>query len=504
MASLLTLGDLTAASASSARVQRELEAKSRLRKKKERGDDVEMAVAVPPSRTSEKRAARAEAYASAVSAADEWEPLVRREARLEELSFGKREKGGPTFDAEAQRAELAAARSALFAAGQKNKYHAKVKSKQYARGRKKRLKERRRGATEAAAEADPEAKKALEDEQALARVRERVTLKHASTSAWAKSLKKRGRAALEATKDARAEHVELGQELRRKQDDVEELPLAPPVTDEVDEANEVGQAIPSRVASMRFMQRAAELKTQRAKEDAQELLNELEEDDDLDDIKKLAAAPSFAASRLSGFELKKDWLEAAERARDAHVSQLTKSRGALVIEPQREEEEAPKKKKKKEKRKAADLSQEELVDLAFDDEVDEEFAAEKRQVEEGEDPKKKHDDDDELPGWGSWTGEGTAPPPKKRRRTNETTKKTNAPKSSSPHVILNPKPIKQRAKLKVAQVPYPFTSRAQYEKYLAAPIGPEWNAKRAVQELIKPPVIVRPGVAIDPIRRVKE
>ena len=60
------------------------------------------------------------------------------------------------------------------------------------------------------------------------------------------------------------------------------------------------------------------------------------------------------------------------------------------------------------------------------------------------------------------------------------------------------------ARAQVAQVPYPFTSRSEYERYMARPVGEEWNDASATRKLTRPAVSVRPGAAIEPIRRKRK
>ncbi|KAJ8604780.1 hypothetical protein CTAYLR_001036 [Chrysophaeum taylorii] len=515
----LTLGDLTAASTSSARAREELEAKSRLKKTAKK-------VETPPSEVAEKAASRAETYASTVARAAAWEPLVREEARSENVVFGRRERatsslGGLSagvFEESAwelsravreQTSDLAQAQSALHHAGQKAKYHSGVKSKAYARGRKKKTRERRERATEAAAAADPEARKKLDEQRALARVRERTTLRHNSTSAWARGLKKRGRGATEGHKDAAREQLEIGQELRRKQDDVVE---------EEEEEEEATAAPVSKVFSMEFMRRAeAEEEAEerrRAEREAKELAAELDESEDLEGIRALAgegdkSPPTlpFAEDRFAAGSLQlrngSSWRAVATRA--VAATRAVVSTKAVSIADAATKAVAKKaddravaaatktiaEKKKKRTKPALDMTQEELVDLAFDTRVEEEFAAEKSRVEEEDHRRANEDETPALAGWGTWTGEGVPEPKKKKRKDPPVSLKKKPP--TSPHVILNPKTIKKRAKLSVAQVPYPFTSRAQYEKYMGAPVGEEWNTKEAVAALTKPAVSVLPG-----------
>ncbi len=74
-----------------------------------------------------------------------------------------------------------------------------------------------------------------------------------------------------------------------------------------------------------------------------------------------------------------------------------------------------------------------------------------------------------------------------------------------PTVMLNNKRQKRSALLRVAQVPYPFTSREQYERSMRRPIGPEWNTCQSVRALTKKPELTRAGAIIAPLStKVKE
>lgn len=52
----------------------------------------------------------------------------------------------------------------------------------------------------------------------------------------------------------------------------------------------------------------------------------------------------------------------------------------------------------------------------------------------------------------------------------------------------------------VSEVPYPFTSREQYERSLRQPIGGEWNTSQSVRAMTRPAVVVRAGVAVAPMK----
>eukprot|EP00939_MAST-03C_sp_MAST-3C-sp1_P000857 g857.t1 len=114
-------------------------------------------------------------------------------------------------------------------------------------------------------------------------------------------------------------------------------------------------------------------------------------------------------------------------------------------------------------------------------------------------------------GWGSWTGEGVVIS-KRAARTRQ--KKAAAKKlaaeekrnkirmkrrdAHTPHLILNEKRNKKASKYTIKSVPYPFKTRAQYEKTLKRSIGKESNTSRFVDKYTKEAVHTRAGVIITP------
>eukprot|EP00611_Tribonema_gayanum_P000391 TRINITY_DN10265_c0_g1_i1.p2 TRINITY_DN10265_c0_g1~~TRINITY_DN10265_c0_g1_i1.p2 ORF type:complete len:158 (-),score=23.50 TRINITY_DN10265_c0_g1_i1:168-620(-) len=114
-------------------------------------------------------------------------------------------------------------------------------------------------------------------------------------------------------------------------------------------------------------------------------------------------------------------------------------------------------------------------------------------------------------GWGSWAGMGARPAQPSKRALAEAEKaKLEAEKAkkarsdaSLPTVIINQKRHKASARLKIAQIPYPFTSKEQYERSMRQPLGPEWNTPSSVRELTRPQVIFQPGAVIDPLKLPK-
>ena len=318
----------------------------------------------------------------------------------------------------------------------------------------------------------------------------------------------------------------------------------------------------SALLNMKFMVKAREAQRARAREDAERLLEELEaenassDDDDEDGaaLRELAAlsgdapaeaeapptvalqgnslkvrrkrgaaaaaapaaAPAAADGTGAGAAATKKaraaaaeapasggegaWLAAARkaRARGRAVSQKHVEvepprlrTGSTVSEPEQAapvQEDAP----------LTKLSQQDLLHMAFDDKDQEDFAAQRS---EELAPERPPDQPDVL-GWGSWTGEGApAPRPKKKRKEAPVTIVPPTGAAANPRVILNPKRHKKAGLLKVAQVPYPFTSRSEYERYMARPVGSDWNAAPAVKKLTRPAVSVRAGAAVEPIRK---
>lgn len=50
-------------------------------------------------------------------------------------------------------------------------------------------------------------------------------------------------------------------------------------------------------------------------------------------------------------------------------------------------------------------------------------------------------------------------------------------------------------------MPYPFTSREQYERAINGAVGPEWNISTAVKNFTRPDVVTRAGKMIRPISK---
>lgn len=151
-------------------------------------------------------------------------------------------------------------------------------------------------------------------------------------------------------------------------------------------------------------------------------------------------------------------------------------------------------------------SQQELIARAFaDDAVFSTFTAEKKAVASSAGPQKKSTS---LPGWGAWTGSGLSRRDRRwaqgvRARDVEEVPGVNPSKRKDAkldRVIINEGRVKNNAKYLATQLPHPFETRAQYERSLRLPVGPEWQTKESFQGGTKPRVMVRQGI-IRPMER---
>ena len=57
------------------------------------------------------------------------------------------------------------------------------------------------------------------------------------------------------------------------------------------------------------------------------------------------------------------------------------------------------------------------------------------------------------------------------------------------HVIISERKDKKASKYLVRDLPYPYTSKAQFERSLEQPVGPEWNTRMAFQKGTLPKVV---------------
>ena len=111
--------------------------------------------------------------------------------------------------------------------------------------------------------------------------------------------------------------------------------------------------------------------------------------------------------------------------------------------------------------------------------------------------------DTTLPGWGAWGGKGTrkaAPKPHLIKRVAGVDPTTRADYGKA-HVIISEKRDKKAAKYTVKDLPFPYTSRAQFERSLDTPLGIEWNTRVGFQRATLPRVVTKPGQVIAPLEK---
>ena len=151
------------------------------------------------------------------------------------------------------------------------------------------------------------------------------------------------------------------------------------------------------------------------------------------------------------------------------------------------------------------IQQRDLVARAFaDDNVVSAFEAEKEQEMELDAPQEQ---DLTLPGWGSWGGKGIRKAKGKKDAKPKFVKHiagvlpTARRDAGMAHVIINEKRDRKSVKYLVKDLPYPYTSAAQFEHALNKPLGREWTTALTHRNAITPSVILKAGRVIEPISK---
>ncbi|MCJ1290935.1 hypothetical protein MMC34_002477 [Xylographa carneopallida] len=117
-----------------------------------------------------------------------------------------------------------------------------------------------------------------------------------------------------------------------------------------------------------------------------------------------------------------------------------------------------------------------------------------------------------LPGWGSWTGAGISVRERKltqQRNARDPHTRTTVPgvepgkrrDAKLERVIVSEKRVKKNAKYLAGELPHPYETRAQYERSLRLPVGPEWTTKEVFQRATMPRVLMRKGVVVGAMER---
>ena len=140
----------------------------------------------------------------------------------------------------------------------------------------------------------------------------------------------------------------------------------------------------------------------------------------------------------------------------------------------------------------------ELAKRAFaGDDVVDKFLEEKEELIQEQKPQEI---DNTLPGWGTWTGPGLSKKAQKRNAKKKFVTKVpgiapeNRKDAKLKDVIISEKRVKKNAKYLAGQLPHPFETRAQYERSLRLPVGPEWTTKETYQAMTKPRILMKQGV----------
>jgi U3 small nucleolar RNA-associated protein 14 len=148
------------------------------------------------------------------------------------------------------------------------------------------------------------------------------------------------------------------------------------------------------------------------------------------------------------------------------------------------------------------ISQTEILRRAFaGDDVEDDFEKEKQGVVADED---EQIIDNTMAGWGSWVGEGVSKRELKRAKgkvlsKQEGIKPENRKDARLKNVIINHKRVRKNVDYLASTLPFPYNSRAEYERSIRMPIGTEWNVKQTYQENTKPRVLVKPGAIVAPM-----
>lgn len=107
-----------------------------------------------------------------------------------------------------------------------------------------------------------------------------------------------------------------------------------------------------------------------------------------------------------------------------------------------------------------------------------------------------------LAGWGSWGGKGTRKSKKKIVKTIPGIEASSRKDAGKSNVIISERKDKKASKYLSTDLPYPYTSAAQYEASFADPVGAEWNTRAVHQRAVMPRVTKKPGAIIEPVRRL--
>ncbi|TCD71137.1 hypothetical protein EIP91_012085 [Steccherinum ochraceum] len=211
------------------------------------------------------------------------------------------------------------------------------------------------------------------------------------------------------------------------------------------------------------------------------------------------AGPSSTAPPAKGKKSAKAKSKAPEAVQDDSDDSSDDSDANSELE---EQEKVVDSKLKGKSRAVKAFEQRDIVARAFaGDNVVQQFAEAKRLEMQEDAPKEV---DTTLPGWGSWGGAGlkkSAPKPQFVKKVAGVDPKTRADYNKA-HVIISEKRDKKAAKYMVKDLPFPYTSKAQFERNMDTPLGTEWNTRVGFQRGTLPRVVTKPGTIISPLEKL--
>ena len=469
-------------------------------------------------------------------------------------------------EAKARKEELAKQRALLFYHEVKAKRLKKIKSKEYRRRLKKAEKKKSNAATgeDGMLLLDEEELKQQREEAEYARAKERLTLKHKNTSRFIRRAIMRGsqHAPDESTREAIAEQLRLGEEIRKKvhsfKDKDSESSSEDDSSDEEREDARISRKLEAAardvledndgpgeekgLMSLPFMKRSMEKKRKAAVDHAENILEENGQ------VKKKSGRMAFGNGNGAATQTEEDMrvedivTEDEDEDAEAKYQRLTKQQKGYVasVEPSKDRDfisakkfdgvkegymftngpkgvgyysdlgstkpsSAPSKEKegKKSTKKHVTFTQEDLIKKAFaGDDVVEEFKKSKKEEVEGELPQEEVPG--ELPGWGTWSRQKKEPAWVQQAKAKAEAKKKAAARARKDagmeYVVISEKWDTKNAKYKTQSVPYPFNSKETYERSLRQPLGKEFNTVDSFRNLTRPSIIKDNGVIIEPLK----
>ena len=482
-----------------------------------------------------------------------------RKAEVDELKANKYTKE----EIRERQKELAKLRALMFYEEQKAKRVKKIKSKMYRKLKKRREHREEEKAKQRLREIDPEAARAMDEEDALQRAKERMSLRHKNTSKYIKGLLRNGGIGRNSSaKEAITEQLRRGEALKKQMhtvhdgdssedenEDEETLRRkAGSLLEGIDADMESSDAPKKGLFALKFMQRNLDKQKEAAKKNAEALVDDFGDAGDEnggDSSKPVIGRRKFGgpvANRSADASAGNDGAAAPARAQiksrgvtSVATTRLT-TRNPQMFSSKFEADESnpwlhsdkPKRKAKKapsvseatkvhvdvsgasEKRRAhgddeqleKDAEQAKMMQLAFHDvgATEEAFVEEQRKAIDGEHAVEEEPD---MVGWGSWAGEGVKVSKKRKGKSEEDASKKKKARVPRRKVIISAKRNKKAAVYLTESVPYPFKTKEQYAMSLQNPLGSEWQTLSTYKTAIKPRVSTQTGAIIQPIKMTK-